>query len=196
MHHRTFSQFPLLITERLTLRQPVESDGPQMFLLRSDPGVNEYLDRKAPSTTEETLEFIQKVREYFSNETGIYWAITLTGSDQLIGTICLFDFSGETRKCEIGYELLPAYQGQGIMNEALQKVIAFSAEVMGMEIIDAVAHKDNRASARLLEKSGFIGRGVADDADPELVLFRLAGLTSAPAAKQDPAPSDGSHPGA
>lgn len=191
MQSEIFSHFPVLITERLTLRQPLESDGPQMFLLRSDPGVNEYLDRNPPATAEEVLHFIQKVKDYFTSQTGIYWAITFTDSDQLIGTICLFDFSTEPGKCEVGYELLPAYQGHGIMNEALKKVIEFSYQNMGIETLDAVTHKDNKASARLLQKSGFRERGVVGDADPELVLYRLSGTTSAPAAKPDPSPSGG-----
>jgi ribosomal-protein-alanine N-acetyltransferase len=38
-----------------------------------------------------------------------------------VGTICLFGFSDENASCEIGYELLTNFQGQGIMKEGRRK---------------------------------------------------------------------------
>ncbi len=130
MLNKILSTFPTLTTERLTLRQPLESDAQAIFLLRSDTMVNKYLDRPPSETVEDALSFIRKVNENFKNNSGLYWAITQTNDEKLIGTICLFDFSEELKKCEIGYELLPDYQGQGLMNEALKKVIEFTFQTL------------------------------------------------------------------
>jgi ribosomal-protein-alanine N-acetyltransferase len=176
MLNKILSTFPTLITERLTLRQPLESDAQQIFLLRSDATVNKYLDRQPSRTTEEALSFIRKVNENFKNNGGLYWAITQAGNEKLIGTICLFDFSDELKKCEIGYELLPDYQGQGIMNEALKKIIEFTFQTLGLETIDAFTHKDNQSSTRLLQKFYFQETAITDEANPDLVLFRLSNL--------------------
>lgn len=166
--------FPTLITERLMLRQPLESDVQEIFLLRSDMIVNKYLDRQPAETVEEVLSFIKKVNENFSNNEGFYWAIAHTGNKKLIGTICLFDFSDELKKCEIGYELLPAYQGQGIMYEAVEKVIEFSFQALGLDTIDACTHKDNESSARLLQKFNFEKTAITDGGNPLLTVFRLS----------------------
>lgn len=173
MLNKILSTFPTLTTERLTLRQPLESDAQQIFLLRSDAIVNKYLDRQPSETVEEALSFIRKVNESFKNNEGLYWAITQTGKEKLIGTICLFDFSDELKKCEIGYELLPNYQGQGIMNEALKKIIEFTFQTLRLGTIDAFTHKDNQSSTKLLQKFYFQRTAIIGGANPNLILFRL-----------------------
>ena len=147
--------FPTLTTERLTLRQLSETDAPEIFLLRSDPTVNKYLGRQPSKTPEEALSFIKNVNKNVGNNAGCYWAITFTGSAKLVGTICLFDISDELKKCEIGYELLPDHQGQGIMQEALEKIIEFVFQTLGLDIIEAFTHNDNESSSGLLQKFNF-----------------------------------------
>ena len=169
-----FSTFPTLTTERLTLRQLLETDVQQVLLLRSDATVNKYLDRKPTATREEAISFIRKVNDNFKNNAGVYWAISKRGEEKLIGTICIFNFSGELKSCEIGYELLPGYHGQGIMNEALKKVIEFSFHTFGVETIEACTHKDNHGSAKLLQKFNFEKTTIIDAANPGLIVFRLS----------------------
>lgn len=173
MLNKLLSNFPELTTKRLTLRQPLEKDAQQIFLLRSNTIVNKYLDRQPTKTVEEALSFIRKVNENFKNDAGVYWAITQTGNEKLIGTICLFDISDELKKCEIGYELLPAYQGQGIMNEALKKVIEFTFHTLGFETIDAYTHKDNQGSTQLLQKFNFAETNT-EETNSNLIMFRLS----------------------
>ena len=55
----------------------------------------------------------------------------------------------------IGYELLPAFQGQGIMQEATSKVIAFGLDVIGLKAIEAYTHLENENSSNLLKKFNF-----------------------------------------
>ncbi|HQW84475.1 MAG TPA: GNAT family N-acetyltransferase [Ferruginibacter sp.] len=174
MLNKILSTFPILTTERLTLRQPLESDVQEIFSLRSNALVNKFLDRKPTEKVEEALSFIRKVNENFKNNGGFYWAITHTDKKILIGTICLFDFSDELKKCEIGYELLPNYQGQGIMKEALKKVIQFTFKTLGLITIDAFTHKDNQSSTKLLQQFNFNETAIVDEVNPNLILFRLS----------------------
>ena len=150
-----FTPFPVLKTERLTLRQLSVNDDKEIFALRSDKQVNKYLDREPSHTIEDARKFIDKIAEVVRQNQGIYWAITLTNNDNLIGTICLFNFSNENNQAEIGYELLPAFQGQGIMQEATSKVIAFGFDVIGLKAIEAYTHLENKNSSKLLEKFNF-----------------------------------------
>lgn len=172
---KTLPTFPILITERLTLRQPTANDAEQMLLLRSNPLVNQYLDRKPTESLAAAAGFIEKVNENFSKGAGLYWAITQSGNKELIGTICLFDFSTEEGKCEIGYELLPAYQGKGIMREALKKVVHFAFQTLGVKCIEAFTHEDNQGSNQLLVNIGFDEITNAENAPPGFKVFRLTG---------------------
>ena len=170
MLNKALSTFPMLTTEWLTLRQLLESDVEEIFLLRSDRTVNKFLDRKPSETLEDALNFIKNIKK---NEL-LYWAITQTNNGKLIGTICLFDFSDELDKCEIGYELLTDYQGQGIMSEATQKIIEFAVHTLGIKTIDAVTHKDNQSSTKLLQKFNFVKTKIRDETNPNLIVFRLS----------------------
>jgi hypothetical protein len=55
--------FPILTTERLTLRQLSIDDQQDILALRSDPVINKYLDRQPAKTTEDAVNFINKVSE-------------------------------------------------------------------------------------------------------------------------------------
>jgi [ribosomal protein S5]-alanine N-acetyltransferase len=151
-----FSPFPQLSTERLLLRSLQDTDAGEIFALRSDDNNNKYLDRPKANTIEDAQEFIQKIVNGISNNESIYWVISFKNETTLAGTICLWNFDTVKEVAEIGYELLPGYKGKGIMQEAMQKVIAFCFETMQLQSIEACVHKDNIASVKLLEKNNFI----------------------------------------
>ncbi|TPG42066.1 GNAT family N-acetyltransferase [Flavobacterium pectinovorum] len=162
----------ILISERLTLRKLSKSDSEEILQLRSDIEINKFLDRKPCKTVEDALNFINSIIENESEEL-FYWAITKTGEDKLIGTICLFEFLDNLKKCEIGYELLTEYQGKGIMIEAVEKVIEYAIKTLEINTIDALVHKDNQSSTKLLQKLNFKKLDDSVEDNPNLVLFRL-----------------------
>lgn len=170
MGNINFKLFPVLRTERLILRQLVDSDADEIFALRSNNQVNKYLDRKASNSIDEAKNFIRTIHENIQKNDSIYWAIALNGADRLIGTICLFDFSDDNLKAEIGYELLPDFQRKGIMQEAASKVIEFGTQDIRLKSIVAYTHFENHRSTRLLEKFNFKKHSVEDN---NLMLFKL-----------------------
>ncbi len=163
MTEKIFTTFPVLTTERLTLRQLISSDDKEIFALRSDDNVNKYLDRKPSKSIDDAKNFIQTINENIQRKDSLYWAITLNGTDKLIGTICLFDFSNDNLKAENGYELLPDFQGKGIMQEATSKVIDFGIQHIGLNSIEAYTHSENQSSTRLLKKLNFKRHSAGDD---------------------------------
>jgi ribosomal-protein-alanine N-acetyltransferase len=171
---KIFTPFPVLKTERLTLRQLSITDDKEIFALRSDKQVNKYLDRDPCNTIEDARIFIHKIAKVVGQNEGIYWAITLTGNDKLAGTICLFNFSNENDQAEIGYELLPAFQGQGIMQEAASKIIVFGFDVIGLKAIEAYTHLENENSSKLLKKFNFRKQHKVDNtANDMFIIFKL-----------------------
>ena len=173
MVNRSFTPFPILTTERLTLRQLSNDDGENIFALRSDTEINKYLDRQASETIEDARGFINMITENIQKSDSIYWAITLTNSKIFVGTICLFDFSNENNKCEIGYELLTTFQGQGIMKEAAEKVIDYAFQTMQLQKIEAFTHNGNQNSTKLLEKFNFKKSINANKENPDYNIFTL-----------------------
>jgi [ribosomal protein S5]-alanine N-acetyltransferase len=173
MVNRSFTPFPILTTERLTLRQLSTDDRQNIFALRSDTEINKYLNRQASKTIEDAIDFINKINESIKQNVSIYWGITLTNSKIFVGTICLFGFSNEKNKCEIGYELLANFQGQGIMKEAADKVIDYAFQTMRFQKIEAFTHTGNQKSTKLLMKLGFKKAMEADKDNPYYNIFAL-----------------------
>ncbi len=150
-----FTSFPALQTERLLLRKIFPKDDKEIYYLRSDEGVNKYIDRPRVASLEDAQNFINKTNQSIDNNELVDWAISFKDNSRLIGSICLWNLSVEKNKAEVGYELLPEFQGKGIANEALSKIIEFGFDVMQLDKIEAYTQKENLASTRLLEKFGF-----------------------------------------
>ncbi len=168
-----FANFPVLKTERLILRQLSMDDHQGIFDLRSYPEINKYLGRKPCETMEDALNFISKVNDNIKKNMAAYWAITLKDNNTLVGTICLYDFSSEDNSCEIGYELMTKFQGNGIMKEAVQIVINYAFQTLKLKKLLACTHQDNQQSSKLLSKFNFLKSEETNKENPELVLYTL-----------------------
>lgn len=169
--------FPILISEKLTLRQLSIDDQDAILALRSDPKVNRYLDRAPTKTVDDAINFNKKVNENIEKGIALYWAITLTETNTFVGTICLFDFSTEKKSCEVGYELMTSFRGQGIMSEAVQMVINFAFKNLHFKEISAFSHKENQPSLSLLNKFNFVKSEETDIENPNLEKFSLRKYT-------------------
>lgn len=168
MFNKPFISFPVLKTDRLLLRPLVIEDDKEILALRSNEKVNTYLDRTPDKTIEDSRIFIHNILK----NSFVYWAITI--HDQLIGTICLFDFEGNAGKAEIGFELLPEHQGKGIMHEAVSKVISYSFETIHLVLLEGYVHKDNVPSQKLLEKLNFKQQtNHMNNNETNFILFKL-----------------------
>ena len=173
MTNRNFTPFPILTTERLTLRQLSIDDQQNIFALRSDKEINKYLDRQISKTIEDAIDFINKINDNIEKNNSIYWAITLTKTRTFVGTICLFDFSNEKNSCEIGYELMINFQGKGIMKEAAGKVIDYAFQTLQFQKIIAFTHNGNQSSTKLLKRFNFIKSIEADKENSDFNIFTL-----------------------
>lgn len=173
MLHKNFTPFPTLTTDRLTLRQLKITDDQEIFTLRSDTEINKYLDRQSANSIDDARAFINRVNENISKNNSLYWAITLSDKNIMVGTVCLFSFSDENGNCEIGYELLTNFQGNGIMKEAVEKVIDYAFNKIKVQKIEAFFHKDNLSSKKLLEKLSFKYSNNHDEPNPNLMYYYL-----------------------
>ncbi|MFV8270260.1 GNAT family N-acetyltransferase [Flavobacterium sp. GT2N3] len=173
MLNRTFTPFPILTTERLTRRQLVTKDEQEIFILRSDSQINKYLDRQIADTIDDARTFINKVNANINTNDSLYWAITFSDKNIVVGTVCLFSFSDENNNCEIGYELLRNFQGHGIMKEAVEKVIDYAFNTIKVQKIEAIFHRDNQSSIKLLEKFSFRDSNEPDQTDSDLIYYHL-----------------------
>jgi ribosomal-protein-alanine N-acetyltransferase len=70
---------------------------------------------------------------------------------------------GASHFCYLGYGISKAYEGQGLMSEAVRAGINFMFEVMNLHRIMANFMPANERSGRLLQRLGFVEEGFAKD---------------------------------
>ena len=169
MKNMAFDNFT---TERLYLREISLDDAEEIYQLRSSETVNEFVDRPRAKSIDDAKDFIQKILLLAENDKVVFWAITIKGDPKLIGTALYWNIAWDKDQAELGYELLPEYQGKGIMQEVLESVIAFGFNNLNFKIITANPKKGNQPSIKLLQKLGFVLTG--EDKDGYLVYHILS----------------------
>lgn len=171
MNYSNHDGFPRLRTERLNFRPLTIHDADDIYFLRSDKKINEYLIRKQASCRQDALDFILMIQKNFSLNQWLYWALSLHSHSKLAGTICLFNIDAECTTAELGYELMPDYQGKGFMQEAVVQVLDYGFSQLELHSITATVHVDNTKSIRLLEKNGFQGTTTYSSLTKDYLLF-------------------------
>ncbi len=151
-----FTPFPELETERLLLRRMNPGDIEAIFRMRSDENVMKYIPRPIVTNREEAEQHLNLIDERIESNEGINWAITLKGKPEMLGIAGHYRLKAESFRSEIGYMLLPEYNGQGIITEVVAALVDYGFDNMGLHSIEAIIDPDNTASARVLEKNGFV----------------------------------------
>lgn len=146
----------MIKTERIVLRPLVESDINEVFFLRSDEVVGQYIKREKLKDTDGALLFIHRIMREVSENKIHYWAISRLEDSRMIGSICLWNFNEEKSKAEVGYDLHPEFQGQGLMTESLSAVLNFAFKSIELTEVSAYTDKRNAPSISLLTRNGFI----------------------------------------
>ena len=147
-----FTTFPVLETDRLTLRAINLEDAKAIFGLRANKEVNKYIQRESLKNLSEARAFIDQATNLVADNKGIFWVIDSKICAELLGTIGLRNFDVVENYAEIGYEIHPDYQERGYMTEAFEEVLEYAFEKMELKTIEAFTHKNNLASITLLHK--------------------------------------------
>ena len=151
-----FHPFHNLETERLILRRVDNNDYKEVLSLRSNPETMKYIPRPLLKNEDDALAHILMIETKIQNNEGINWAITIKGDPKLVGVIGHYRIQLENYRAEIGYMILPEFNGQGIVTEAVKEVVKYGFEIMKLHSIEAVIDPDNVASANVLKKNGFV----------------------------------------
>lgn len=154
---RNFNPFPVLKKEQLQLRALRFDDADAFFQLLTNKENNRYLQRLIPSDKEAVFHKIKSLKEGVKNNQWLFWVIEWQG--QMIGTLCLWHFSKDGKKAEIGYELAPAFQQKGYMGKSMDLVLNFGFQELQLERIFAYTNCQNQPSIQLLNSRSFEFKG-------------------------------------
>lgn len=142
----------VLVTERMRLRMPDESDLPHVFEASRAPGFCDGMLWDPPVEIEELRGPLARSREAWANGTGYQFTMEIDGT--LVGRIALRE-TDTLSVLDIGYWTHPKHQRQGYMAEAVSAIVRLGFETMGADAIVAEYATWNEPSRRLLERLGF-----------------------------------------
>jgi len=132
-------EFPQLETERLMLREMTLADVEFYFRHFNNDKIVEGSCFLGPESLEAAREELERYCiSPFKENKGVRWGIVKKGSKELIGTCGYYDWNKTAHRAEIGYDLDPAYWGQGIMTEALSATLEYGFEKMELNRIQAI----------------------------------------------------------
>lgn len=140
-----------LWTERLILRRYEPEDAEPLYRrLGSDPSMYKYSGWNPYATLEMAQETVREFIRHYDDEHVYSWVIDV--DDVVVGTIGAYDYKDD--RIEVGYSVVPAWQGRGIATEALKEVLKYLTENEGISCVTAWCADENTGSWRVLEKAG------------------------------------------
>ena len=144
-----------LETSRLILRRAQIEDAEMVYRnWTSDPEVTKYLTWPTHESRETTEAVLKYWISQYGNDNFYQWLIVYREHGEPVGTISVVDQSDCERRGEIGYCIGINWWHRGIMTEALNAVLRFLLEEVGMERIEACHDVNNPHSGAVMRKCG------------------------------------------
>ena len=156
--------FPIIKTDRLLLRQFIDSDLPSVFQGLSHPEVIQYYGVSYDSleATRDQMKFFNDLEEH---GTGLWWAICDVINGHFYGAAGLNNLIKEHNKAEIGCWLLKEFWGRGIMQEVLPVICHYGFEHLGLHRIEGLVESDNIKCKQAMAKLDFQYEGIMRDCE-------------------------------
>jgi ribosomal-protein-alanine N-acetyltransferase len=150
---------PTLQTARLRLRPFTSADADVLFALHSSAYVLRYWD--APPWTERSRaeRFLATCRQLAEEGTGARLAMERAADGRFVGWCGLSRWNPDYRSASLGYCLDDAAWGQGYATEAAGALLDWAFETLDLNRVQSETDTRNTASARVLEKLGFLREG-------------------------------------
>ena len=141
---------PVLVTERLLLRAPRESDIAALVTLADNRNVAAMLARMPhPYGEAEARAFLDMAN---ARRNGVAYALTLAGTGTLVGCAGL---NVTDRGLELGYWVGEPYWKRGYATEAAHALVDLAFEDTAIQVLHCSTRVINPGSRRVIHKCGF-----------------------------------------
>lgn len=160
-------------TKRLQLEKATPADSSFFFELMNSPNCIRYIGDRGISSEKFAADYIENklIKSYDENGYGLY-KMSLKENCAPIG-ICGFVKRDYLDHADLGFAVLPEFEGKGYAVEAAKAVMEYGTKILELEPILAITSTDNLRSQKLLRKIGLKETGfiTAPNSSEELLLF-------------------------
>lgn len=161
-------------SERLLIRPTIEEDAELIYELMNTPKFIKFVGDRDINSILDAEKYIQTKMLPQLNTLGYSSYSIITKADgSKIGTCGLYNRDG-VDGIDIGFGLLPQYEGLGYAYESAHRLLKAAFEEFEIEEIKAITSIANISSQRLLEKLGLemIGTTKLPNEDHEILLYK------------------------
>jgi len=148
----TLSSLNPIKTSHLIIREIIQEDLMALYNLLSNEDVMHYSVHGAYSL-EQTKEWLSFIIDFYTKNPVGMWAVAEKNNNQLIGICGLMPLDDNPSQYQIGYRILPAFQGRGYATEAVIAVRNYACNVNISNFV-AFVERENKPSIRVAEKIG------------------------------------------
>ncbi len=163
----------MLETERLHIELANPADKEFFFTLLNSPKWLKFIGDRGIETTSDAENYIQNslIKSYHEKGYGLY-KLLLKSANVPIG-ICGFLKRDYLDSVDIGYAVLPAYEGAGYTFEAAAAILEYGKTQLSLHPVYGITSETNLASRHLLEKLGlrFIAKRPDPNSSDELLIY-------------------------
>lgn len=162
-------------TERLLIKPTSVRDAELIYQLMNTPKFIKYVGDRNINSIEDAENYIRNKMLPQLNSLGYSnYSLIRKSDDSKIGTCGLYDRDG-VEGIDIGFALLPEYEGFGYAYESVNRLKKAAFEEFEIEEIKAITSKENISSQKLLEKLGLekVGTIKLPNEDEELLLYKI-----------------------
>ena len=150
----------ILETERLLLVDYQLDNLDDFLILKSCNEVWSYSTFIPLKEKDQAKQLLDKLINDRINGKYTFMALYKKDTNEFIGEAGIIGHNPNANRCVVGYNLLPKYWNQGYATEITKELIKYAFECLEFERIEALALQINKASCKVLEKSGFLLEGV------------------------------------
>jgi len=149
-------------TERLILRPLTSADAATAFFgWTGDPDVAKYVSWLPHQSIDETIEWLKEIAWKLDLEGNIIpsdnyiWGFVLKETGELFGSGGLI-WETDWQLFQVGYNIMKAHWNCGYTTEAMKAILNFAVVNLGIKRVAGGHAKENLASAKVINKLGFI----------------------------------------
>lgn len=150
---------PIVHTARLRLRPFDDADAEALFALHSSARVMRYWDAPPWGELARAERFVAACRQMAEGGTGTRLAVDRVRDGVFVGWCTLARWNPDYRSAALGYCFDDAAWGHGYATEAARALLGWAFDTLDLNRVQAETDTRNAASARVLEKLGFVREG-------------------------------------
>ncbi len=150
---------PTLVTERLRLRPFEDRDADDLYALHSNARVLRFWDSPPWTDPARSERFFAASRQMAEEGSGARVAVDRLSDGSFVGWCGLSRWNPDFRSASLGYCYGESAWGHGYATEVAGALLEWAFGTLDLNRVQAEADTRNVASARVLEKLGFVLEG-------------------------------------